>query len=124
VQSRKDQPLKVIQWATGGVGKAAIEAVLRHPRLALAGCWVHGSDKHRRDVGDILGRGALGVTATSNIDDVVAIDADAVMYSPLTANEDDVKALLRSGKNVVTPIGWVCTCAPHRRASRPTWICP
>jgi hypothetical protein len=123
VQSRKDQPLKVIQWATGGVGKAAIEAVLHHPRLALAGCWVHGSDKHRRDVGDILGRGALGVTATSNIDDVVAIDADAVMYSPLTANEDDVKALLRSGKNVVTPIGWVYPDRRHPRVQAMEQAC-
>ena len=29
---------KVIQWATGGVGKAAIEAVLDHPELELVGC--------------------------------------------------------------------------------------
>ena len=32
---------KVIQWATGGVGRAAIEGVIDHPELELVGCWVH-----------------------------------------------------------------------------------
>lgn len=104
---RNTKTLKVIQWATGGVGKAAIAAVLNHPELDLAGCWVHSADKHGRDVGDILGQGPLGVTASSNKDDVLAIDADCVMYSPLIPDDDEVKAILRSGKNVVTPVGWV-----------------
>ena len=64
--------LRVIQWATGGVGKAAIECVLNHPQLELAGCWVHSADKNGRDVGDILGIGSLGVTATSSSDEVLA----------------------------------------------------
>ena len=29
------------------------------------------------------------------------------MYSPLVPNDDEVIAILRSGKNVVTPVGWV-----------------
>jgi hypothetical protein len=99
--------LRVIQWATGGVGKAAIECVLNHPQLELAGCWVHSADKDGRDVGDILGIGALGVTATSSRDEVLAIDADCVVYSPLIPDDDEVIAILRSGKNIVTPVGWV-----------------
>lgn len=101
------QPLRVIQWATGGVGKAAIEAVLNHPDLDLVGCWVHSADKHGRDVGEILGREPLGVTATSDKDDVLALDADCVMYAPLIPSVGDVKSILLSGKNVVTPVGWV-----------------
>ena len=30
-------PIKVVQWATGGVGRAAIEDVLAHPELELVG---------------------------------------------------------------------------------------
>jgi 2,4-diaminopentanoate dehydrogenase len=100
-------PLKVIQWATGGVGRAAIENVLDHPDLELVGCWVRSADKNGRDVGELIGREPIGVTATSNAEDLLAHDADCVMYSPLLANDDEVKAILRSGKNVVTPIGWV-----------------
>jgi hypothetical protein len=105
--------LKVIQWATGGVGKAAIEGVINHPELELVGCYVHSSSKNGRDVGEILGSDPLGVTASSSVDDVLAVDADCVMYSPLVANDDEVKAILRSGKNVVTPIGWVYPDRTH-----------
>ena len=99
--------LRVIQWATGGVGKAAIACVLNHPNLELAGCWVHSADKNGLDVGEIIGTGALGVAATSSRDELLALDADCVMYSPLVPNDEEVIAILRSGKNVVTPVGWV-----------------
>jgi 2,4-diaminopentanoate dehydrogenase len=99
--------LRVIQWATGGVGRAAIDNVLNHAELELVGCWVHSADKAGRDVGELVGRGPLGVTATSNIDDLLATEADCVMYSPLTAVHEQLAAILRSGKNVVTPLGWV-----------------
>lgn len=99
--------LRVIQWATGGVGKAAIECVVNHPQLELVGCWVHSAEKNGVDVGRIIGTGELGVTATSSADEVLALEADCVVYSPLIPNDDEVVAILRSGKNVVTPVGWV-----------------
>ncbi|MBV9516221.1 MAG: dihydrodipicolinate reductase, partial [Mycobacteriaceae bacterium] len=98
--------LRVIQWATGSVGKAAIDYIVKHPQLELVGCWVHSKDKHGKDVGDIIGASPLGVTATSSVDDVLATEADAVVYTPLMGSTDEVATLLRSGKNVVTPIGW------------------
>jgi hypothetical protein len=99
--------LRVIQWATGGVGKAAIACVQNHPQLELVGCWVHSANKNGVDVGRILGTADVGVTATNSIDEILALDADCVMYSPLIPNDDEVIAILRSGKNVVTPVGWV-----------------
>jgi len=98
--------LRVVQWATGSVGTAAIKAVLEHPELALAGCWVHSKDKAGKDVGDIVGTAPLGVIATDSAADILAMDADAVVYAPLLPNADEVAALLRSGKNVVSPVGW------------------
>ncbi|HEU5035500.1 MAG TPA: hypothetical protein VFT70_00735 [Nocardioides sp.] len=98
--------MRVIQWATGGVGRAAIESVLLHPDLELVGCWVHSDDKHGLDVGEIIGTAPLGVRATSSAADILALDADAVVYAPLVPDRDEVAALLRSGKNVVTPVGW------------------
>jgi 2,4-diaminopentanoate dehydrogenase len=97
--------LRVIQWATGSVGKAAIDCILNHPELELVGCWVHSKDKHGKDVGDIIGASPIGVNATSNVDDIVAVDADAVVYAPLMWNVDEVCTLLASGKNVVSPVG-------------------
>src|SRR4051812_11963718 len=97
---------RVIQWATGGVGRAAIEGVLDHPELELAGCWVHSDSKDGRDVGELLGRDPVGVTATTDIDALLALDADAVLYSPVMADPQVVDRILRSGKNVITPLGW------------------
>lgn len=97
---------KVIQWATGGVGRAAIEGILEHPELELVGCWVHSDDKHGKDVGDILGTGPIGVTATTDVDALVATEADCVMYAPVMADRKTVARLLASGKNVVTPLNW------------------
>jgi 2,4-diaminopentanoate dehydrogenase len=97
---------RVVQWATGGVGVAAIKGVLEHPDLQLVGCWVHSEAKNGRDVGELIGGEPLGVAATNSVEEILAMDADAVIYSPLMPNPEEVVALLRSGKNVVTPVGW------------------
>lgn len=111
--------LKVIQWATGGVGRAAIEHILLHPDLELVGCWVHSAEKAGQDVGAILGREPLGVIATNSLDDILAMDADCVLYSPLMPNPKEVAALLRSGKNVVTPLGWFWPSEHERSRMEP-----
>ena len=98
---------RVIQWATGGVGQAAIQGVVRHPELTLVGCWVHSADKAGRDAGEFAGIGPVGVRATDDADEILALAADCVVYSPLVPDENQVASILRSGKNVVTPVGWV-----------------
>ena len=98
--------VRVIQWATGSVGKAAIDCIVKHPDLELVGCWVHSEDKDGADAGELAGIGPVGVAATSSVEDILALSADAVVYAPLLPNPGEVAALLRSGKNVVTPVGW------------------
>lgn len=97
---------RVIQWATGGVGCAAIQGIVDHPELELVGCWVHARAKDGRDAGELAGVGRLGVAATQDVDALLALDADCVLYSPIFADATVVERLLRSGKNVVTPLGW------------------
>jgi hypothetical protein len=96
----------VIQWATGHVGRQAIRGVLAHPELELVGCWVHSDDKVGRDVGDICGTKATGVRASNDVAELLALKADCVVYTPLFPNTAEVVAILESGKNVVTPLGW------------------
>src|SRR3569833_3887159 len=71
--------LRVIQWATGGVGRAAIQAVRDHPELELVGCWVHSSDKVGADAGEIADAGRLGVPATDDVEAILATEADCVV---------------------------------------------
>ena len=97
---------RVIQWATGNVGRAAIEGILSHPELELAGVWVHSAEKSGRDAGELCGLPATGVRATNDVEALLAQDADCVLYSPLLAKPPEVARILASGKNVVTPLGW------------------
>ena len=97
---------RVIQWATGGVGRASIEGILSHPELELVGCWVHTTEKVGKDAGELCGMAALGVVATNDIEEILALEADCVMYSPIMPDRGIVRRILESGKNVVTPLGW------------------
>ncbi len=102
---------RVIQWATGFVGQEAIKGVLAHPDLELVGTWVHSPEKAGKDVGELCGLGPIGVTATNDVDELLALDADCVVYAPVLASTGTVIRLLESGKNVVTPVGWIYTTA-------------
>ncbi len=104
--------LKVVQWATGNLGRAAIEGILSHPELELAGVWVHSEDKAGCDAlelvdrPDIYGTAKTGVAATRDIEQIIALKPDCVVYSPLLPNEKEMKQLLQAGINLVTPLGW------------------
>ncbi len=108
---------RVIQWATGGVGRAAIEGILDHPELALVGCWVHDPAKSGRDAAELAGRPPIGVRATNDVEAILAADADCVLYSPRVANPKELARILESGKNVVTPLGWFYPFASRNSAS-------
>ena len=94
---------RVIQWATGVVGSAALKGILRHPKLELVGVKVYSDDKDGRDAGDIVGAGKTGVLATKDIDAIMTLDADCVIYCPMPWNLEEMCRLLESGLHVVTP---------------------
>lgn len=96
------EKLRVIQWTTGKVGKHALRAILDDPRLELAGCYAWSQDKKGRDAGELCGRPATGVTATNDIDALIALDADTVLYTPFEADLDQAVRLLESGLDVVS----------------------
>ncbi len=97
---------RVIQWASGGVGRAAMQGVLAHPDLDLVGCWVHAPEKDGVDIGTLLSGPPVGVAATTDIDSLLAVEADCVVYSPIFADVAVITRILESGKNLVTPLGW------------------
>ncbi|MGH9017927.1 MAG: NAD(P)H-dependent amine dehydrogenase family protein [Acidimicrobiales bacterium] len=97
---------RVIQWASGGVGRAAMQGVLAHPDLELVGCWVHAPEKDGVDLGTLISGDPIGVRASADIEALLGIEADCVLYSPIFADPAVITRILESGKNVVTPLGW------------------
>ena len=96
------QTLRVIQWTTGKVGKLCLRAVLDDPRLTLAGVYAHSPSKAGADAGALCGRAEVGIRATSDIDALLALHADSVLYTPFEANLTHVIRLLESGLDVIS----------------------
>ena len=98
---------RVIQWSTGNVGTHALHGIITHPDLELAGLWVHSPAKAGKDAGELCGLAPTGVTASNDVDEVLALDADVVCYTAtadLRPGEavDDLCRILAAGKNVVS----------------------
>lgn len=96
---------RVAQWATGNIGTHAAKAVLAHPRMELVGLWVHSDAKAGKDAGEVLGLGrTLGITATRDIEAIVALKPDCVLYAPRIMDIEAICRLLESGVNIVTSV--------------------
>lgn len=94
---------RVIPWGTGFVGAEMITAILDHPSdLQIVGARVYSDAKHGVDVGTLVGREPIDVTATTDAEQILALDADCVLYTPRITSIDEVCAILAGGKNVVT----------------------
>ncbi|HET8711532.1 MAG TPA: dihydrodipicolinate reductase, partial [Spongiibacteraceae bacterium] len=94
--------LRVIQWTTGKVGKLSLRAILDDPRLELAGVFAYSNDKVGTDAGELCGRPQCGVAATNDIDALLKLGADTVIYTPFMADLDHVVKLLESGHDVIS----------------------
>ena len=104
-----DRPLyRIAHYGTGDTGAQALRGVLERPQLQLVAHLVHSADKVGRDSGEIVGLPTVGVQATADLDEFLSVDADCVTYfaTDFGREPDDVVdemcAMLRSGKNVVT----------------------
>ncbi len=99
--------IRVIQWATGQIGQIAIRAMAKDPRFEIVGAYVTSDAKHGKDVGTLAGIAPLGVLATKSAGEILRMNADCVLYAPLRPSLDEICTILRSGKNVVTAVGYV-----------------
>src|SRR5262249_37592585 len=88
--------------ATGNIGSHALRAIIQHPQMSLAGLYVHSESKAGRDAGELFGMGPVGVKATRNIEDIIALKPDCLLYMQQGCNFDDPWRLLEPGINVVT----------------------
>jgi hypothetical protein len=101
--SRTTEPLRVAVWTTGNVIRQAVRAIVDRDDLELVGAYAHSPEKVGVDVGELcrLGR-TLGVVATGDVDELLGLGLDAIVYSPLHLDPADLQRLLRAGVNVVT----------------------
>ena len=116
---------RVVVWGTGFVGRLVIPEIVRHPLFELIGVGVNNPEKVGKDVGQICGIDPIGITATDDLERLIALDPDALVhYGPTAAYARDnirvISAFLRAGVDVcstaMTPWVW-----PAMAQNPPQW---
>jgi 4-hydroxy-tetrahydrodipicolinate reductase len=97
--------LRVVVCYTGGVGAQVVRLLHDDPLFDLVGVLVHHERKEGRDVGELVGIGPVGVTATRNVDELVSLKADAMTWHGLTYEPATFAKFLRAGTNVYSGMG-------------------
>ena len=102
-----DDVKRVVVWSTGGIGALSIVAVQERPDLELVGVWVHSEEKVGKDAGELANGVPIGITATNDVDALLALEPDCVVYAASGPERDagaipDYERLLAAGVNVVT----------------------
>lgn len=104
----RDQPFRVMVWGPGRLGAICVREIALNPALELVGVRAYSASKHGVDIGELLDIGALGVRASTDVDALLQIDCDAVIYSALDMGryhtDDEIIRLLEAGKNVITTL--------------------
>ncbi len=100
-----DRRHRVVQWATGKVGRKSLKALIQHPALDLVGLYVHSQAKAGSDAGSLCGLAPVGISATRSVDDIISLRPDCVLYMQEGFNLDDICRLLEAGINIVTTRG-------------------
>ncbi len=98
---------RVVQWTTGNVGKRSVRAVAADPDLELVGCYAWSADKVGKDAGELCGIEPLGVAATNDVEALLALEPDVVVYNPMWPSTDEVVRILAAGVNVVTTAAFI-----------------
>ena len=100
-------PTRVVQWTTGNVGKESVKAIVANPSLELVGCFAWSPSKVGVDVGELVGIAPIGVTATDDVDALLALRPDCVVYNPMWPSVDELVRILESGTNVVATAAFI-----------------
>jgi hypothetical protein len=99
--------LRIVQWTTGNVGRQSATAIAANPWLELVGCYAWSPDKVGRDVGELCGLNRLGVTATHDVEALLALRPDCVVYNPMWPSIDELVRILEAGVNVVSTAAFI-----------------
>lgn len=106
--TKASRPLRIVQWTTGNVAREALKAIVERSDLELVGAYAFSKEKVGHDVGDLAKLGqTLGVTATDDIEVLIALQPDCVVYMPLYPDVEHLTRLLRAGINVASTAGFI-----------------
>jgi hypothetical protein len=99
--------IRVAHVGTGNVGRLALSQLITDPQFELTAVWVSSDTKAGRDAGELAGLDvATGITATSDLQNLLATEPDCAVYCAMGDNRTpeamvDCQRILSAGINVV-----------------------
>lgn len=107
---------RVVQFSTGNVGQHSLRALIGRPDIELVGVHAASAEKVGRDAAELCGLAdPTGVIATDEIDALIALEPDCVVYTALGETRpmealEQMSRFLSAGINVVgTSMVWLVT---------------
>lgn len=99
--------LRVVHCGTGVTGIHGLRGIINHPELELVGLYVNSPEKVGKNAGEIAGSGAIGVTATTDLEGLIALAPDCLSYMPTGMGREqeaaaDMARFLNAGIDTVT----------------------
>ena len=98
---------RVVQWTTGNIGKSSLQSIVTNSQFELVGCYAWSPEKAGRDAGELVGIDPTGVVASNDIDALLALKPDCVVYNPMWIDVDELVRILSAGVNVVTTAAFI-----------------
>lgn len=107
---------RVVQFSTGNVGQHSLRALIGRPDIELVGVHAASPEKVGRDAAELCGLSdPTGIIATDDIDALIALKPDCVVYTALGETRpmealEQMSRFLSAGINVVgTSMVWLVT---------------
>lgn len=96
---------RVTHFGPGSVGRSALRTIITDPRMELVGLRVYSPGKEGLDAGELCGLPPVGVRATRDVDALLELETDCVVYTGADWSGSDEVAeeicrILRAGINV------------------------
>jgi hypothetical protein len=107
-ERRPDEAYRIVVFGPGKMGSVAIWELSRRREFELVGVRGYSPEKAGRDPGELIGVDPVGVPITTDVDEVLALDCDCVLYTARDMGnnntDEEILQLLSAGRNVITPI--------------------
>ena len=98
---------RVVQWTTGNVGRRSVIAAAARSDMEIVGGYAWSADKVGVDLGELAGIDPIGVAATDDVQALLDLRPDCVIYNPLWPDVDELVTILSAGIDVVATAGFI-----------------
>lgn len=102
------KPYKITLFGPGRMGGICIWEMANSDSFEIVAVRAYSEEKAGMDAGELIGIDPIGVLASNDVEAVLAVDCDCVVYTAHDEGnfntDEEILKILAAGKNIVTPL--------------------